>query len=1318
MTLRLNAVLGGAVLAMVAGISMAETCPEADTRISGYTKLSSCTLGPGRSLTIGGDNRQCVTVQVDKDFIDAQGLGKITIASNGALYVRDAVRTLEATSVIVEGKLQAGSEQCPVGTLNAANKFTLRLLGDKPVAAVAAPTHAHAATMITPKAVADDTCLSVPKGIGVMASGQLLLYGARGVAPANRDSSGIGGPNPGSLSWTYLAKPAGPAKYQDTNAKIGAPVPPLVPPNAPQELWVAADVSTNWRSGDWIVVGTTSFSPYETEFVQIDTIVAAAGGAKITLMANTPLQHYHFGSDDPGRPSSLNFLADSTKNFGVDERAEVGLVSRSITLTAKMPNYATATQAEEANLAWGGELKVCKGFEEVKLQGVEIEKFGKEQLGSYPLHLHMLGTVKANATLFNSNSIHHSYNHCVTTHMTNDVKFANNICARIVGHIFYEEKLKDPKEANKGMNIEDTGISYNDNLGLGAMSNGFGLDPTLQKVTIDGKQVFKGWWEGDYLSRLGDGYYGLFIKNTDDQTLAVTGSCFKVIADGSLNGSIPPPCKDDFIYYFEPPSGFWTVNPATVMIGNSIGGCQSIGKAFWYVPPVPNNGDREQLKFQPVGKFINNRAHACYDGVFGETDTGVRSEQLFPKKDGNLVNQNLIARFDAFTAFRIRNRGIWMRPTWFVFEHARVATSREGVSLVTSGGLDGNAPGVWGLLKNSVVVGVSTNNVDRWGPCGNANKLEGPGCVDWNKLALNLFEKGYPSPAWNFAGFYIYDGPARIHDTRFVNFRVDPRLKLLTAEDVTIQNAHTTYPNNQNTYEGDAALGWFQNNQSAYPVATETRGLVWDGVDLRHQVFTEKVNFGNFDDGDKNTAIIDRDGSLTGFKVVNGAGAAAPDDYPISLNNLPINASSNAVDECLSEGAQDKINEGRPTSLISPGNMGTLEFEAFTLPNGVVPSPPPPDQPDTNKLTQFVTFTKDTKDYGVHQTMTLHSRNNQGIWEPKVTSGLGYTVTAKASPSFPNARPLAGFPRLISVGVVDVVKPRISKTNPFYTRVGVCYTNVDGSHPDGDFLIKRGYRSWGGNGTEINGDKQMLKLFNYLDLRYKGQRCFNLAAQNPQILNDEAVGCPANGIISVPDTRTCPEGSDPGKDVNNLDVCAYRVTTLAKAASWAAFQPVNGVPPDTYFYDKVTGMLFFYVKQDRPNAKGTSPLGSCTNGATDPACPNPNDATFPEHYYTCPPEGCITYTVKLPASVPYNPGPSACVSSDPTAIYTYNNGIYEQAKPTGVNQLAYKPAPNGVTPDGVVVPIVVTNPLGFPHSEAGFGLQPVPVKPVCTGTPS
>src|SRR4030095_5527584 len=210
---------------------------------------------------------------------------------------------------------------------------------------------------------------------------------------------------------------------------------------------------------------------------------------------------------------------------------------------------------------------------------------------------------------------------------------------------------------------------------------------------------------------------------------------------------------------------------------------------------------------------------------------------------------------------------------------------RENVSLVTSGGIDGNAPGVWALLQDSVVAGVSKNNVGRFGPCPTDNVLGintgGQfGCIDHTppsfKLCPTGSEKqgqrcsadtdccanpadcpclatsadevglGYPPPSWNMFGYMLYDGPVRVYDDRFVNFRKDIS-SLLTADDHAFLTASSashivatpqrccagvnqgkpcglasdcpgsTCPKSPFVYEGDAVLGWFQSNQSSYP---------------------------------------------------------------------------------------------------------------------------------------------------------------------------------------------------------------------------------------------------------------------------------------------------------------------------------------------------------------------------------------------------------------------------------------------------------------------------------------------------------------------
>jgi hypothetical protein len=51
-----------------------------------------------------------------------------------------------------------------------------------------------------------------------------------------------------------------------------------------------------------------------------------------------------------------------------------------------------------------------------------------------------------------------------------------------------------------------------------------------------------------------------------------------------------------------------------------------------------------------------------------------------------------------------------------------------------------------------------------------------------------------------------------------------------------------------------------------------------------------RSTWGPFNDGDKNTLIVDLDGTLTGFEVVHGRTTKV--DNAISLNNLPFNATA------------------------------------------------------------------------------------------------------------------------------------------------------------------------------------------------------------------------------------------------------------------------------------------------------------------------------------------------------------------------------------------------------------------------------------------
>jgi hypothetical protein len=1296
--------------------------------ITGGTTLGQCKDASGDVVIGSGGKTGCTgPVVIDASYT----VGKITINSGGALILTPGaaasakpIVTTSGIDIGSGGSLLIGGAACPIGGgQNFAATATFMFIGTKPT------------NCGTPNNQPGAQCPGWVKGIQVESGGTLRMYGQKGV-----------GPN--GVNWTYLTQAAGPSQYSSSGpGYIGNVLKPVIGAN--NVLYVSADVTgsatspgAGWQKGDWIAVATTSFSPWETEFVQLASDPEKDGtGSKLTLVS--PLNFYHFGGPDPGDPSTApNFEAGANLNYGVDERAEVGLISRNVVLTSDSDTPGGAT----GGIHWGGEIRILEGFTAVSLQGVELQKFGKQQVGSYPIHFHMAGdlTTKAAADkLIDSNSIDHSYNKCITVHMTENASFSNNVCARITGHIFYEES---GSESN---------ISFTDNLGMGAMSNNFDINDT------DGDNraalISDYYWVGDNMVKTGGLLFDQFnILDTDNQSNASRGQCAYISSQGLIipnsGTNFANPCpstvtvgeKDYTGVYFEPPSGFWITNPSAKLTGNSIAGCQDDGKAYWYVPAQDPSDDA--VKWIPIGSdypdphgvFENNRGSACYQGLYDDQDVA-QADSLFGYQNGihDANHQQVVDQFDRVTMAHMRDRAIWLRPTFFEVSNARVAASRDGVTLLTSGGVDGNYPGAWGLLTHSTIVGVSTNNVDRWGPCGavvkntSGGQVRGAqmGCIDQTVPEAGLatggeyLERGYPTPDWPMFGFLIYDGPPLIYNDRFVNFRIAPgsaanapitAANLLTGPDDSILKQWLFYgiagQPAYTTYEGDAALGWFNANQSSYPTASTTEDLVFTNVDLRHQVYTQEVNRGQFTDGDKNTTILDLDGTLDGLQAINTNKGLEP---TISLNNLEINASSNSVDECLAEGAEDTKLEGRPTAAMVPTAIGQLEFEMLY-----------PAWEDTQalKYTQNLTFTKNSTDFpslaeNFHGSMTLKSRNGLGDWEPKVTSGYGYTVNAS-----PFTTPdgtfttKAGIAPTVDVSLTDIANAgTVSPSHPFYTQVGICYNSQGGAPPADNFTITKGYRSYGSGNVVLYGsidgknvvNTALRQYYNPLQGLYPDASaiCNNLDSQMvPEKSSMPPPGCPAAGVILKP-AGGCPSGTTAETDTHEQAICVYPTSNLTEVQTIGEMTTdgtLNGPPKlNNFFYDKTRGMLFLWVAQTDPLAAGQSPIGNCTGAPTDPAyCP---DKTTGETYYICPAEGCSTYRIVL-NDTSYKPGPSNCPASTVYGPYSW------PGQPAGLNKLVLK---------GDTTPIVQVEAGGlngkFPHYEAASAaICPLTTTPITT----
>jgi hypothetical protein len=164
--------------------------------------------------------------------------------------------------------------------------------------------------------------------------------------------------------------------------------------------------ASDWRIGDEIVLASTDFNPRQAETRHISAI----SGNTLTL--DQPLEYMHFGEI----------------TFGVDERGEVGLLTRNIKVQA-------SADAEDSYL--GGHIMAMDGST-MNVAGIELTRMGQHmELARYPIHWHINGDVQGQYV--KNSAIHDTYNRCVTIHGTDNLLVENNVTYNTVGHCFFME---------------------------------------------------------------------------------------------------------------------------------------------------------------------------------------------------------------------------------------------------------------------------------------------------------------------------------------------------------------------------------------------------------------------------------------------------------------------------------------------------------------------------------------------------------------------------------------------------------------------------------------------------------------------------------------------------------------------------------------------------------------------------------------------------------------------------------------------------------------------------------------------------------------
>jgi cell migration-inducing and hyaluronan-binding protein len=360
--------------------------------------------------------------------------------------------------------------------------------------------------------------------------------------------------------------------------------------------------AAGWRVGDELVLASTDFDPRQAE----RRTIAAITGNTITL--DTALDYMHFGKI----------------TFDVDERGEVGLLTRNIRIQA-------SADAEQS--FFGGHV-MAMGASKMFVEGVEFNRMGQNlTLARYPIHWHLIGDAKGQ--YIRNSAIHDTYNRCVTVHGTNFLRVENNVTYNTVGHCFFmEDGIEHGNEFVRNLGIQTKCHTSKPcdptNLApFGATSDGLNFKTTGQDskdVLIPSDNTVSTFW----------------ITNPDN-----------TYRDNVAAGSDA--------------TGFWFAFPEHPM--GKFEGTQ-----------ISANTWPRRTKFR---EFKGNVAHSNFDSFMG--DRAPRADGRFAvggyislvnPADANSAQVESVV--EDFTSYKNRNSGIWARGELHLYKNLKMADNGIG----------------------------------------------------------------------------------------------------------------------------------------------------------------------------------------------------------------------------------------------------------------------------------------------------------------------------------------------------------------------------------------------------------------------------------------------------------------------------------------------------------------------------------------------------------------------------------------------------------------------------------------------------------------
>jgi cell migration-inducing and hyaluronan-binding protein len=366
--------------------------------------------------------------------------------------------------------------------------------------------------------------------------------------------------------------------------------------------------AAGWRKGDEIVLASTDFDPRQAER---RTVTAISGNA-ITL--DKPLTYMHFGEI----------------TFGVDERGEVGMLTRNIKIQA-------SDDAEKSY--FGGHIMAMAGSK-MYVSGVELSRMGQHlHLARYPIHWHILG--EGQGQYIKNASIHDTYSRCVTVHGTNNLRIENNVTYNTVGHCYF---LEDAVE---------TGNQFVRNLGIQTKCH-----PTLPCLPTNLGPAGSGGGPG--ASAAGQASKDVLIPSDN------TASTFWI--------TNPDNIYRDNVAAGSDQTGFWFALPEK--------------------PTGAHEGKNANVfpRRTAMREFSGNTAHSNFDGFMfdrgpqpnGKFSVGGSNYHMAFANPADTNSQPVGSVFANFTSYKNRHGGVWGRGELHLFPNLRVADNAVGYTHAAS----------------------------------------------------------------------------------------------------------------------------------------------------------------------------------------------------------------------------------------------------------------------------------------------------------------------------------------------------------------------------------------------------------------------------------------------------------------------------------------------------------------------------------------------------------------------------------------------------------------------------------------------------------